>query len=62
MDVIITIYGTTILRLSNMSMLPKIGEEIRVNRDYYRVKDVIWHIDDNTYIHRMYVEIQIKED
>jgi hypothetical protein len=36
-------------------MLPRIGETIRINRNYYEVINVIWHAENN-----MYVEIKIE--
>ena len=55
MKVIITQYGVTICSSNNMTMLPRIGETIRINRNYYEVINVIWHAENN-----MYVEIKIE--
>lgn len=50
MRVIITQYGITICSSNNMTMLPRIGETIRITGSYYKVKDVVWHIENNIYI------------
>lgn len=56
MPVIITQYGATILSSSKMTMLPRIGESMRINRGCYEIKDVIWHVEDNS----VYVEVKIE--
>ncbi len=56
MPVIITQYGATILSSSKMTMLPRIGESIQINKGLYEIKDIIWHVEDNG----VYVEVKIE--
>lgn len=56
MGVIITQYGTTILSSFKMTMLPRIGESMFINKGYYEVKDVVWHVENGS----TYVEIKIE--
>lgn len=56
MNIIITQYGATICNSNNMTMLPRIGEKMRINRSCYEVEDVVWHIIENG---NVYVEIKI---
>ena len=53
---IITQNGTTICSSNNMTMVPRIGETIRIDAHWFKIKDVVWHIDG---IYPTYVEIKI---
>lgn len=57
MPVIVTQYGVTVLSSSRMTILPRIGESMRINKDCYEIKDIIWHVENNGNI---YIEIKIK--
>lgn len=55
MSIIITLYGTTISRIDNISLVPRIGDEIRINKNFYTVKNVVWHIENI-----IYAEIEVE--
>lgn len=55
MKVIATQYGVTIFTSCNMTIIPRIGETIEINSVNCHVKDVVWHIQNNT----SYVEIKL---
>lgn len=56
MEVIITLYGATIGRSNNMTILPRIGESMRICEGCYKVKNVVWHINA---VNHMHVEIVV---
>lgn len=46
--------GKLIVRSSGYSVVPRIGDKVKIDGCIVKVKDVVWHVDDITW-----VEVQI---
>ena len=42
--------GNLLVVSNNVNIVPRIGDKVEISKFIYRVKDVIWHLDANTWI------------
>ena len=45
-----TEHGALVGISTNMNVVPRVGDKIKINDCICRVKEVIWHLENNTWV------------